>query len=120
MKNEELVHIAHRWIEAFNTKQLENLLSLYHTQAEHYSPKLKLRLPETNGLIKGKDAMHHWWEDAFNRLPSLHYQLVRLTPYEDRIFMEYIRHVANEEDLYVGEMLEIAHGLIIRSAVFHR
>ena len=120
MKNEEVIHTANLWIEAFNTKQLEKLLSLYHDQAEHYSPKLKIRLPETNGLIKGKEALHSWWKDAFDRLPSLQYRLVRLTPYEDRIFMEYIRHVENEEDMYVGEMLEITHGLIIRSAVFHR
>jgi hypothetical protein len=34
--------------------------------------------------------------------------------------MEYVRHVQGEEDLYVGEMLEIEHGKIIASSVFHR
>jgi hypothetical protein len=36
------------------------------------------------------------------------------------VFMEYIRHVNNEEDIYVGEMLEIRDGLIVASVVFHR
>lgn len=120
MKNEEVITLANRWMEAFNTKNLEDLLSLYHEEAQHYSPKLKARQPETNGLIKGKASMRGWWQDAFDRSPSLHYELVRLTPYQDRVFMEYIRHVANEEDLYVGEMLEVRDGRIHFSMVFHR
>jgi hypothetical protein len=120
MTTEELNRIANQWFDAFNKKDLEALLSLYDNQAEHYSPKLKVRHPETHGLIKGKDTLRSWWKDAFERLPSLKYKVVRLTPFENRVFMEYVRHVVNEEDLYVGEMLEVRDGLIIASAVFHR
>lgn len=120
MTSKEIITVANKWFEAFNTQNLEALLALYHENAEHYSPKLKVRQPETNGLIKGKSAMRAWWKDAFTRLPDLHYEIVRFTPYEDRVFMEYIRQVPGEEDLYVGEMLEIENGLIIASAVFHR
>jgi ketosteroid isomerase-like protein len=112
--------IAHAWFDAFNAHKLEQLLQLYHEDAEHYSPKLKLRQPDTNGLIKGKPALRAWWQDAFDRLPTLQYEVIRLTPHEDRVFMEYVRHVAGEQDLYVGEMLEIENGLIIKSSVFHR
>ncbi|MBS1487800.1 MAG: nuclear transport factor 2 family protein [Bacteroidetes bacterium] len=120
MSTSELNEIAHRWFEAFNNKNLEGLLALYDDHAVHFSPKLKVRHPETNGLIKGKAAMRAWWQDAFDRLPSLHYEIVRLTPCEDRVFMEYIRHVNGEDDLFVGEMLEIQRGLIVRSSVFHQ
>jgi hypothetical protein len=120
MTNTELASIAHKWFDAFNKKELENLLALYQNDAKHYSPKLKVRHPETEGLIKGKSALRSWWQDAFLRLPTLRYEVVRLTPYEDRVFMEYVRHVEGEEDLYVGEMLEIEKGLIHFSAVFHR
>jgi hypothetical protein len=112
--------IAHAWFNAFNAHNLEQLLILYHGDAEHYSPKLKIRKPETKGFIKGKPALRAWWQDAFDRLPGLHYEVVRLTPYENRVFMEYVRQVAGEEDLYVGEMLELENGLIIRSSVFHQ
>lgn len=111
--------IAHRWFQAFNAHDLEKLLLLYDEQAEHYSPKLKVRHPETQGWIKGKDALRSWWRDAFERLPSLQYEVIRLTPHPDRVFMEYIRHVENEADLLVGEMLEVKEGLIVRSSVFH-
>jgi hypothetical protein len=120
MTSEELSHIANQWFDAFNKQDLEALLSLYDNEAEHYSPKLKVRHPETRGLVKGKAALRSWWKDAFERLPSLEYEVIRLTPFENRVFMEYVRHVINEEDLYVGEMLEVRDGLIIASAVFHR
>jgi hypothetical protein len=116
----ELLSVANQWFDAFNDHNLEQLLSLYSDHAQHYSPKLKIRHPETNGLINGKNALRSWWQDAFNRLPTLNYELIRLTPYENRVFMEYIRHVEGEEDLYVGEMLEIEKGKIVASSVFHR
>jgi hypothetical protein len=115
----ELQSIAHKWFDAFNEHNLEKLLSLYEDNARHYSPKLKILLPESKGLIKGKNALRAWWQNAFDRLPSLNYQLIRLTPYENRVFMEYIRHVEGEDDLSVGEMLEIENGRIVASSVFH-
>jgi hypothetical protein len=40
MTPEKLQSIAFKWFETFN-KELENLLSLYDDDAEHFSPKLK-------------------------------------------------------------------------------
>ncbi len=120
MSSSELNEIAKQWFAAFNDKDLERLLTLYHDDAAHFSPKLKTLHPETNGLIKGKNALRSWWQDAFDRLPSLHYEIVRLTPHEDRVFMEYIRRVNGETNLFVGEMLEIQKGLIVKSSVFHQ
>ena len=119
MTPEELNHIAQQWFTAFNEHNVEKILALYNDEAVHYSPKLKVRQPETQGLIKGKNTMRAWWKDSFDRLPTLQYEIVRLTPHEDRVFMEYIRHVQGEEDLFVGEMLEVSDGLIIKSRVFH-
>ena len=111
--------IAIRWFEAFNSKNLENLLALYDDEAQHYSPKLKIHQPETKGLITGKEALRTWWQDAFDRLPTLHYKVTSLTANTDRVFMEYIRQVENEEDILVAEVLEIKEEKIISSRVYH-
>ncbi len=111
--------IANQWFAAFNAHDLEALLGLYADDAEHYSPKLKLRHPETKGLITGKDALRNWWRDAFERLPALRYEVIKLTADVEQVFMEYIRHVPGEVDLRVGEVLEIRDGLIIASRVYH-
>jgi hypothetical protein len=49
--------IALKWFEAFNEHDLEKLLALYDEKAEHYSPKLKIKQPDTKGLIIGKPAL---------------------------------------------------------------
>jgi ketosteroid isomerase-like protein len=115
----ELQSIAFKWFDAFNTHDLERLLSLYDDNAEHFSPKLKIRKPETNGLVKGKAAMRDWWQDAFERLPSLHYKATSLTANGERIFMEYIRMVEGEEDMPVAEVLEVKDGRIVASRAYH-
>ena len=43
MTTQKNLSIAHAWFEAFNTHNLEKLLSLYDNDAEHFSPKLKIR-----------------------------------------------------------------------------
>ncbi len=111
--------IALQWFEAFNKHDIEMLLSLYHNDAEHYSPKLKIHQPETNGLIKGKAALRGWWTDAFQRLPQLHYEVIKLTADEEQVFMEYIRQTPGETDLRVGEVLLIKDGKIVASRVYH-
>jgi hypothetical protein len=115
----QLQQIALRWFDAFNTKNLEKLLALYDDEAQHFSPKLKIRQPETNGLIIGKEAMRIWWQDAFDRLPTLQYKVTSLTANSDRVFMEYIRQVQGEEDMLVAEVLEVKDGKIVFSRVYH-
>jgi hypothetical protein len=114
-----VIPIAKKWFDAFNEHNLEKLLSLYDDNAQHYSPKLKVRNPETKGLIKGKDALRKWWQDSFDRLPSLKYIPQHFIADDSNVFMEYERYVDGEEVLSVGEVLEIKDGLIIASRVYH-
>ncbi len=119
MITQKNLSIAHSWFEAFNAHNLEKLLSLYDEDAEHFSPKLKIRHPETKGLVTGKEALRNWWRDSFNRLPTLKYKVTSLTANSDRVFMEYIRLVENEESMMVAEVLEIKEGVIVSSRVYH-
>ena len=119
MDNKNLITIAEEWFTAFNDHDLDHLLSLYHDNAQHYSPKLKVRMPETKGLIIGKQALKDWWKDSFDRIPSLRYEVISLMPFEDKVFMEYMRYAMGEEVLRVGEVLETKNNLILSSRVYH-
>ncbi len=111
--------IALDWIDAFNKHDLGQLLNLYAQDALHFSPKLKIRKPETKGWISGKTALRIWWNDAFERLPSLQYKLQNLIIDDTQLLMEYQRVVEGEEDMMVAEILEIKDGLIVKSRVYH-
>jgi ketosteroid isomerase-like protein len=113
------IDIATRWFKAFNDHNIEDLLSLYHDNAQHYSPKLKALRPETFGIVQGKAAMRDWWADAFRRLPSLSYSSTTVTADQNRVFLEYIRRVDTEPEMMVAEVLQIKNGLIIVSRVYH-
>ena len=117
--SQNLESIAFKWFDAFNEHNLEKLLGLYDDKAQHYSPKLKIKHPETNGFISGKDALRTWWQDSFERLPTLRYEVKSLTANEYRVFMEYIRKVDGESDLMVSEVLSIENNKIIFSKVYH-
>lgn len=117
--SQNLDSIAFKWFAAFNEHDLEKLLSLYDDRAQHYSPKLKVKNPESIGLISGKDALRNWWKDAFDNLPTLKYEVKSLTSNEYRVFMEYIRKVEGQPDLMVAELLMIEDGKIVFSKVFH-
>ena len=119
MIKKQLKIIAEQWFDAFNEHNLEKLLALYDDKAQHYSPKLKARHPESNGIITGKDALRAWWKDSFYRLPSLKYTPLRVIADDSILFMEYTRFVEGEAIFSVGEVLEVKNGLIISSRVYH-
>ncbi|HLP12767.1 MAG TPA: nuclear transport factor 2 family protein [Flavobacteriales bacterium] len=111
--------IAENWFKAFNDHNLEKLLELYHDNAQHYSPKLKLKHPDSNGLIKGKEALRTWWKEAFQHIPTLSYHPNFILCEGDKVFMEYVRKADGDADLVVGELLVIENGLIVASKVYH-
>jgi heme-degrading monooxygenase HmoA/ketosteroid isomerase-like protein len=115
----KLVGIAERWLSCFEHRELDGLLALYADNATHTSPKIRVRHPETGGLLRGKAAMRAWWQDAFDRLPSMRYEPTSLTANRDRVYIEYMRKVDGEPDMPIAEVLDVRDGKIIASRVFH-
>jgi len=118
-RTDDLRDIARRWLDCFERRDLDGLLALYADDATHTSPKIRVRHPETGGLLRGKAAMRVWWQDSFDRLPSMRYEPTALTADGRRVFMEYIRHVDGEAPYPVAEVLECHDGKIVASRVFH-
>lgn len=115
----DLVATARAWLSAFNARDLDRLLSLYAEDAVHVSPKLRDRLPETGGEIRGKDALRAWWADSYVRLPELRYEERHVTSSGNRVFLEYDRIVPGEPALRVSELFVLRGNLIRESRVFH-
>ena len=111
--------IARRWLDCFARLALDGLLALYADDCVHTSPKIRVRHPESGGVLRGKPALRAWWQDAFERLPTMRYEPIAITADDRRVVMEYVRRVAGEDDLLVAETLDVEGGLIVASRVFH-
>ena len=111
--------IAERWLEAFNNGDVSQLVSLYAEDCTHTSPKIRTLHPETEGQLRGREALTLWWSEAMKRLPGLKYQKTSITANDERVFLEYVRHAPDSAPMPVAEVFEIRSGEIWASRVYH-
>lgn len=64
---------AASWIDAWNRRDLEELLSLYSENIQLRSPFAKVYAAD--GVIKGKDALRNYWGEVMRRIPNLTLEL---------------------------------------------
>ena len=113
-------YLATKWINAFNDKDIETLIDLYHDGAEHYNPKLTISHLDSNTSVKGKENLRQWFEDTFTKIPSITYEASTLTADDHRVIVEYIRLADDDQDSYrVAEVFEIKEGKILASRVYN-
>jgi ketosteroid isomerase-like protein len=63
-----------RWINAWNNKDLEKVLSMFTENIEFSSPKIKVITPEFNSeKVTNKQDLKHYWSTALQKLTSLHF-----------------------------------------------
>jgi len=63
-----------RWINAWNNKDLETVLSMITEDIEFSSPKIKLITPQFNSeKVDNKQNLKHYWSTALQKLTSLHF-----------------------------------------------
>ena len=73
-----LIHLqknhVERWINAWNNKDLETVLSMFADNIEFYSPKIRVITPEFNSeKVNNKKDLKHYWSTALQKLTSLHF-----------------------------------------------
>ena len=69
---------ARDWIEAWNSHDLDRILSHYSNQFEMSSPKIIQISGEPSGTLKGKEAIGNYWAKALALVPDLRFELISL------------------------------------------
>jgi hypothetical protein len=111
-------HVVREWLAAFNRGDADAMVALYADDAQHTSPRLRDARPASGGRLVGKAALRRWWQEAFDNLPGIRYELVNLIPGEGIVAFEYVRHRPGEAGMQVAEVFEIREGKIVRSHVY--
>ncbi|QNA85542.1 nuclear transport factor 2 family protein [Sphingomonas sp. So64.6b] len=65
---------AASWIEAWNRRDLDDLIGLYGDGIHLRSPFAKVYAED--GVIKGKEALRSYWGEVMRRIPELKLELV--------------------------------------------
>lgn len=66
------------WIEAWNSHDLDRVLSHYSDQFEMSSPKIIQIAGEPAGTLRGKKAIGNYWAKALSLVPDLRFELISL------------------------------------------
>ena len=69
---------ARDWIDAWNSHDLERILSHYSEQFEMSSPLIIQIAGESSGTLKGKDAVGNYWAKGLEIIPDLRFEFVTL------------------------------------------
>jgi len=76
MTNEFAQHFAAEWIKAWNSHDLDKILSHYADDFEMSSPFIIQIANEPTGKLKGKEQVTDYWALALQRMPDLHFELL--------------------------------------------
>ncbi len=68
-------HFAREWIDAWNSHDLDRVLSHYADEFEMSSPVIIQIAREPSGTLKGKDAVGAYWAKALQLIPDLRFEL---------------------------------------------
>jgi hypothetical protein len=76
MTNEFAQRFAAEWIDAWNSHDLDKILSHYADDFEMSSPYIRQIAGEPSGVLKGKAQIAAYWTQALQQLPDLHFELL--------------------------------------------
>ena len=80
---------AQEWVEAWNSHDLDRILSHYADDFQMTSPFITQMLSEPTGTIKGTENVRVYWAKALERIPDLHFDLIEVLTSVDSITIYY-------------------------------
>lgn len=104
---------AEEWVRAWNAHDVEAVLAHFHDEVEFTSPVAACVLPESAGVVRGKDALRHYWTTALAMVSDLHFEVIGVYQGESTLVINYRNHrgeLVNEVLTFDGALVRIGHG----------
>jgi hypothetical protein len=109
--------LAHKWIAAFNNRDLETILSHYAESVELKSLLVTKILGDPSGTVRGKPALRAYFAKGLAAAPDLKFELLEAFAGVDSVAV-YLR--SNVRGLQLEVMELDTDGRIARILVHHR
>jgi ketosteroid isomerase-like protein len=112
----DLAALGREWIAAWNSHDLERVLSLYAEDSEMTSDKIQALSFDASGTLRGKARIGAYWGKALALLPNLRFDLIDTYVSPDSLVVFY----QNERGAKICEYLRLnAEGEIIQGSANH-
>jgi hypothetical protein len=92
MNTEFASHFAENWIAAWNSHDLDRILSHYADDFEMSSPVIRTIANEPSGTLKGLRAVGEYWQKALTLIPNLHFELLGVYTGANSVILHYNGH----------------------------
>ncbi|GAA4410169.1 nuclear transport factor 2 family protein [Quisquiliibacterium transsilvanicum] len=80
---------AHEWIEAWNSHDLDRILSHYTEDFVMASPRIAVLAGETSGILRGRQAVGAYWRKALELAPDLRFEHIATLVGADSVVIHY-------------------------------
>ncbi|ROS31341.1 nuclear transport factor 2 family protein [Cellulomonas sp. PhB150] len=100
---------AAAWVHAWNSHDVEAVLAHFADDVVFTSPVAARVLPETGGVLRGKDALREYWTLGLTLIPDLHFTVEQVFAGIDVLVIAY----RNQRGNAVDEVLRFADGLVV-------
>jgi len=104
---------AEEWIAAWNSGDLDRILSHYTDDFEMRSPFIVQKMNEPSGILRGKEAIRPYWTKGLGGEPKLHFELDRVFAGADSVAILYRNNRAGMvvEVIFFNEAREAIRGV---------
>ena len=112
----QLAALGRTWVEAWNARDLERVLTLYDEATVMTSDRIPAMGFDASGTVHGKDELRAYWSKALALLPELHFSLIDVFVSPDSVVVFY----ENERGKKICEYLRVNDaGLIVQGSANH-
>ncbi len=99
---------SRHWLDAWNNHDIEAVLTHFADDVVFTSPVAARMLADSDGVVRGKDALREYWTFALGRIPDLRFELVGVYAGISTIVINYRNQVGG----LVNEVLTFQDGLV--------
>ncbi len=104
-------NLAAHWIQAWNSHDLDKIMSHYGEDVVLVSPVAAKILNDPSGTVKGKDALRAYFKRGLEVYPNLKFDLIDIMWGLSSVVLYYV----NQKGTKTGEFMEIdSKGKVVR------
>ena len=93
---------ADHWIRAWNSHNLDDIMSHYAAEVVLRSPTAAKLLADSSGTVRGKEAVRHYFEKGLAAFPNLNFELLDVMWGISSVVLYY----RNQKGSKTGEFME--------------